>query len=91
MTGPATRILVVDDDEGGRYLKMHLLRKSGYGVEGAGTGRAAIERCEAASPDLVLLDMRLPDIHGVEVCRQIKADVPRRRRAADLGGDHQPA
>ena len=76
MTGPATRILVVDDDEGGRYLKMHLLRKNGYGVEGAGTGRAAIECCEAASPDLVLLDMRLPDIHGVEVCRQIKADFP---------------
>jgi signal transduction histidine kinase len=76
MTGPPTRILVVDDDEGGRYLKMHLLRKNGYGVEGAATGRAAIEHCEAASPDLVLLDMRLPDIHGVEVCRQIKADFP---------------
>ncbi len=76
MTDAATRILVVDDDEGGRYLKAHVLRKSGYDVEGVGTGRAAIEHCESASPDLVLLDMRLPDIHGVEVCRQIKADFP---------------
>jgi signal transduction histidine kinase len=72
----ATRILIVDDDEGGRYLKAHILRKSGYHADGVGTGRAAIEHCAASSPDLVLLDMRLPDIHGVEVCRQIKSAFP---------------
>ena len=76
MSVPATRILVVDDDEGGRYLKAHILRKSGYRAVGAGTGRAAIEHCATAAPDLVLLDMRLPDIHGVEVCRRIKAAFP---------------
>jgi signal transduction histidine kinase len=76
MTSAVTRILVVDDDEGGRYLKAHVLRKSGYHAEEVATGRAAIEHCEVAAPDLVLLDMRLPDIHGVEVCRQIKSAFP---------------
>ena len=76
MTDAATRILIVDDDEGGRYLKAHVLRRSGYHVDGVATGHAAIEHCTSASPDLVLLDMRLPDIHGVEVCRQIKAAFP---------------
>jgi signal transduction histidine kinase len=69
---PPTRILVVDDDDGGRYLKAHILRKSGYSVTEAATGRAAIEQCDVAPPDLVLLDMRLPDTSGVEVCRQIR-------------------
>ncbi len=69
-------ILVVDDDEGGRYLKAHVLRRNGYEVAGAATGRAAIELCENALPDLVLLDMRLPDVEGVEICRQIKASFP---------------
>jgi signal transduction histidine kinase len=76
MSDAGTRVLVVDDDDGGRYLKAHLLRKSGYDVAGAGTGRAALQHCETASPDLVLLDMRLPDIDGIDVCRQIKANFP---------------
>jgi signal transduction histidine kinase len=76
MSGARTCILVVDDDEGSRYLKSHILRKYGYEVTGAATGQAAIEHCTIASPDLVLLDMRLPDIQGVDVCRQIKAAFP---------------
>ncbi len=76
MSDAKPNILVVDDDEGGRYLKAHVLRKRGYHVAGAATGRAAIEYCEASTPDLVLLDMRLPDIGGVEVSRQIKANFP---------------
>jgi signal transduction histidine kinase len=76
MTDALTSILVVDDDAAGRYLKAHILRKSGYDVADAASGRAAIEHCESAVPDLVLLDMRLPDIHGVEVCRKIKMSFP---------------
>jgi signal transduction histidine kinase len=76
MMDAATRILIVDDDAGSRYLKARILRRSGYHAEVVATGHAAIEQCVAASPDLVLLDTRLPDIHGVEVCRQIKAAFP---------------
>jgi len=72
MTASTARILVIDDDAGGRYLKAHILRKNGYDVAEAATGQAAIEYCAASVPDLLLLDMRLPDIHGVEVCRKIK-------------------
>jgi signal transduction histidine kinase len=73
MSNAATTILVVDDDDGGRYLKAHILRKNGYVVAVAGTGQSAIEQCAIVTPDLVLLDVRLPDILGVEVCRRIKA------------------
>jgi signal transduction histidine kinase len=76
MSNARISILVVDDDEGGRYLKAHILRKHGYDVAGAATGRAAIEHCQTATPDLVLLDMRLPDIHGVEVCQKLKTSFP---------------
>src|ERR1700760_62153 len=69
-------ILVVDDDDGGRYLKAHVLRKQGYRVTEAATGIAAIEQCCAITPDLVLLDVMLPDINGVEVSRRIKAAHP---------------
>jgi signal transduction histidine kinase len=69
-------VLVVDDDAAGRYLKAHILRKAGYTVSQATTGMDAIEQCCSNVPDLVLLDMRLPDIHGVEVCRRIKATHP---------------
>jgi len=68
----ALQVLVVDDDAGGRYLKAHILRKNGYDVAEAATGSEAIRHCEVASPGLVLLDVRLPDVHGAEVCRQIK-------------------
>jgi signal transduction histidine kinase len=74
MTGAATRILVVDDDAGGRYLKAHVLRKNGYDVTEAASGHAAVAQCAASLPELVLVDMRLPDIHGVEVCRRLKAE-----------------
>ena len=76
MTEATANILVVDDDDGGRYLKAHVLRKHGYHVAEAATGMAAIEQCCAAPPDLVLLDVMLPDINGVEVSRRIKAAHP---------------
>jgi signal transduction histidine kinase len=72
----APKILVVDDDAAGRYLKAHILRKNGYDVTEAADGGSALRQCREIEPALVLLDMRLPDIHGVEVCRQIKAAFP---------------
>jgi len=76
MSSMSARILVVDDDDAGRYLKAHILRKHGYHVTEAATGAEAIARCCSDSPDLVLLDAMLPDIHGFEVGQRIKAADP---------------
>ena len=76
MNDADANVLIVDDDAAGRYLKARTLRKNGYRVVEATTGMDAIEQCCAGVPDLVLLDMRLPDIPGVEVCRRIKAVHP---------------
>jgi signal transduction histidine kinase len=73
MTTAAAHILVVDDDEAGRYLKTHTLRRHGYVVSEAASGSEALRIVRARPPHLVLLDVKLPDISGVEICRQIKA------------------
>jgi len=76
MSTTQANVLVVDDDDGGRYLKAHVLRRHGYHVAEAATGAAAIEQCCANVPDLVLLDVMLPDIDGIEISRRIKASYP---------------
>jgi PAS domain S-box-containing protein len=67
-------ILVVDDDGAVRQLFASCLRREGYAVEEAATGRQGLHLTQTRHPDLVLLDVRLPDIGGIEVCRQIKSD-----------------
>jgi signal transduction histidine kinase len=76
MNQPNPRLLVVDDDDAGRYVKLHVLHRCGYVVDEVASGRAALEACELATPDLVILDTILPDIGGTEVCRDIKARWP---------------
>ena len=69
----ADRILVVEDDSTiARHLERALLAQ-GYEVEVAATGHAASDRASAWEPDLVLLDLGLPDVDGVEVCRDLRA------------------
>ena len=65
-------ILNVDDDEAGRYVVDRHLRKAGYEVLDAATGQDGLRLAESLQPDLILLDVRLPDIDGFEVCRRIK-------------------
>jgi signal transduction histidine kinase len=76
VSATAASILVVDDDDAGRYAKSRILRGAGYAITEAARGHAAIESVMAKPPDLVLLDVRLPDIDGISVCRQIKASFP---------------
>ena len=67
-------ILNVDDDEANLYAKTRILQRAGYQVVEAGTGTAALELVKASRPQLVLLDVKLPDISGLEVCQRIKED-----------------
>ena len=65
-------ILVVDDHEPARFAKVQYVRRAGYRVLEASIGREAIRLALEHAPDLVLLDVNLPDISGLEVCRRLK-------------------
>lgn len=67
-------ILVVEDDEDIRALLSHTLTKERYNVIEAALGREALVEAKAKHPDAVILDIMLPDIDGLEVCRRLKAD-----------------
>lgn len=74
MTEPRTaRVLLVDDTEQNRYVLSRILARAGMKVEQCTTGKEALERVQDC-PDLVILDVKLPDISGYEVCRRIKSD-----------------
>ena len=66
-------VLVVDDDEPQRLLLHHLLTRKGYSVATVGDGTSALEYTAAIVPDVILLDVVLPDMDGFEVCRRIRA------------------
>lgn len=68
------KILVVEDEESLLKLESILLTSKGYEVHGAADGRAALDAIEQVQPDLVLLDIMLPEIDGFEVCRRIKSN-----------------
>ncbi|MCS6972906.1 MAG: response regulator transcription factor [Cyclobacteriaceae bacterium] len=68
----AHRVLVVDDEEPIQELLRYNLEKSGYEVKTAGDGFKAIEVARKFQPDLVLLDIMMPKMDGVETCRQLR-------------------
>ncbi|HEV2798979.1 MAG TPA: response regulator [Pyrinomonadaceae bacterium] len=70
----SAKILVVDDEQEVRADYARILEAEGYDVSQAATGDEALRRAHAERPDLMLLDVSLPDASGVEVCRRIKAD-----------------
>lgn len=72
------RILLVDDEVSLQRAIVPLLRSRGYDVDVAGTGTEAIRSWSSRRPDLIVLDLGLPDIEGPDVCRQVRAesDVP---------------
>jgi DNA-binding response OmpR family regulator len=77
--GKGFKILVTDDDPQVLLLSATLLRKEGYEVYEATTGEACLEAARAHRPDMILLDVMLPDMTGIEVCRRIKTDEELRR------------
>ena len=68
-----TRILVVDDETNIVELEKLYLGREGYLVESAANARDALARFTSFNPDLIVLDIMLPDMDGLEVCRQIRA------------------
>jgi len=70
----ASRILLVDDEPNIIGTVGPLLRSRGYDVLTATTGRAALDVARRDHPDLVVLDLGLPDMPGVDVCREIRED-----------------
>ena len=72
------RILLVDDEVAIQRAVGPLLRSRGYEVDVAATGADALERFAQMPPDLIVLDLGLPDLEGTEVCRRVRAksDVP---------------
>ncbi|MEM9434176.1 MAG: phosphate regulon transcriptional regulator PhoB [Pseudomonadota bacterium] len=72
-------ILVVEDDVSQREVLSYNIRAEGYRVEAASTGDEAIMMVREEAPDLVVLDWMLPNISGIEVCRQLKNGADTRR------------
>jgi DNA-binding response OmpR family regulator len=66
------KILVVDDDPDILFATARVIRKAGYRVFEASTGSECIHRAKEDKPDLIFLDVMLPDIKGTELCKQIK-------------------
>src|SRR5437764_12847750 len=66
------RILIVDDEPNLRHTVGYNLRREGYDVVQAPDGEAALEAAQGQPPDLVVLDLMLPGIDGLEVCRRLR-------------------
>jgi two-component system OmpR family response regulator len=77
MAGP--RLLLVDDEDNLRSMLEAALRHSGFEVDPVANGRAALEAVEATKPDLVVLDVMLPDLDGFDVVKRLRS-----------GGDRTP-
>jgi len=67
-------ILVVDDESTIRDLAQMILEDAGYRVVLAQNGKEALQKIQAEAPDLVLLDMVMPEMSGLEVCKRLKSD-----------------
>jgi two-component system OmpR family response regulator len=69
----ALRVLVVEDAARLLEILTRRLRQEGYGVDGAGSGEAAVRLASVVPYDAIVLDIRLPDVDGFEVCRRVRA------------------
>jgi two-component system nitrogen regulation response regulator NtrX len=79
------RILVVDDDETIRTTMKAILQDEGYQVDLAATGKEAIQKTQEKPYNVALLDIRLPDMEGVELLKLLKDGVPRTRKIMVTG------
>ena len=100
---PAARILVVEDEDNIATALEYLIIREGYGHDRVASGADALPRIRDTHPNLVLLDVMLPEVSGYEICERIRTDpgladvkvlmmtargsVIERRKGAELGAD----
>jgi len=84
MVNPA-KILVVDDDENIRKTLSTILKNEGYAVDVAQNGNEAIKKAEASAYNVALIDIRLPDMEGIELLTKMKNAVPKTRKIIITG------
>jgi two-component system response regulator ResD len=76
VTEAPARVLIVEDDPTVAEVVTRYLEREGFAVESVADGRDALERTDAHLPDLVVLDIMLPGLDGLEVCRRLRARAP---------------
>jgi DNA-binding response OmpR family regulator len=76
VTTVTPRVLIIEDDPNVAEVVTRYLEREGYAVESTGDGLAGLERALADPPDLVVLDLMLPSLSGLEVCRRLRAKAP---------------
>jgi len=81
----SAKILIVDDDENIRKVLVAILEDKGYGTEAVGTAREAIKKSDKKFYNLALIDIRLPDMEGIDLLRKIKDTTPRMRKIIITG------
>lgn len=67
-----SKVLIVDDSSTNRVLLRSMLRKEGYQVEEVENGLQCLDYCESHLPDVILLDIMMPEISGIEVCKRLR-------------------
>jgi len=83
--GKQSKILIVDDDENIRNTVEAILEDEGYLVDTAASGGEAVKKTQKTNYNIALLDIRLPDMEGVELLKLIKEGVPRTRKIMVTG------
>jgi two-component system, sensor histidine kinase len=74
MPGGSAIVLNVNDNDASRYVVSRMLEKGGFSVLEASSGQQALDLARSTAPSVVVLDIKLPDIDGLQVCRRLKTD-----------------
>lgn len=74
MASPPKRVLVIDDQKDERAIQRAMLSHLGYAVEEAPDGEEGLRMARSNPPDLILMDIAMPQLDGVEACRSLRAD-----------------
>jgi two-component system nitrogen regulation response regulator NtrX len=83
--GGNARIIIIDDDESIRKILSTILQEEGYTVDTADTGKEGIRKTNENCYNLALIDMKLPDIEGIDLLLRIKDTTPRMRKMIITG------